>query len=253
MVGMVHLPSPACAEGALRQARSCNLDANDEESVAQAGAAADAVCNHTAASEACKAARAQWRGLADNYCSDEPCTLDISGIAVVKHRIAARTIEDFIEQASEASQSGNGEIGSFRWTLSAEAAGPGHRFVKLVAGGVMTLPERDPDIDAGADTQLIEEAVRMIAAHEARHRDRFVAVAKKACADISKSKGDTNDIFNRYFCYTGPGSNAAAQRQVDLTDGLTRVIIDAAGKKDLTTEGADYAAASYVTGGLCVQ
>jgi hypothetical protein len=243
----------AHAEGALRQAMSCKLDADDEEAVQQARDAAEAACSAAAASASCAWAQAQWRGLAHDYCSAMPCTLDVSRIAVVRNRIAARSIEEFIAEAGESSESGNGEIGSFRWTLNAGTAGPGHRFIRLVAGGVMTLPDMDPDVNAGADTPLIEKAVRMVAAHEARHRDRFIAVARKACAEISKRIGDTNDIFNRYFCMTGPGSNAAAQRQVDLADGITRVVVGADGRKDLSTEGADYAAASYVTGGLCTQ
>jgi hypothetical protein len=115
----------------------------------------------------------------------------------------------------------------------------------------MVLPQIAGDDAPAADRALIRRAMRMIAAHEARHRDAFLAVARQACADITSRVGDTNDIFRRYFCGTGPGSNAAAQRQVDLLDGITELVVRQDGTKELVSRGADYDARRYVTAGLC--
>jgi len=244
------LPAPADAEGALRPAPSCQLDAEDQQAVRQASEATAAACAD-AASPACLAAQAQQRQLVRGYCSADPCSLGIDAMPVTRNRIAARSIEDFLEGAAEASQSGWGEIGSFRWTVNSLSEGPGHRFTALNAGGAMVLPVIDGNEAPPADQALIYKAMRIIAAHEARHRDAFLAVARQACADISSRVGDTNDIFRKYFCATGPGSNAAAQRQVDLMDGLTKLVITQDGRKDIVTTGVSHAASSYITAGLC--
>jgi hypothetical protein len=250
LIAIAGLPARARAEGAVHLAPSCLLDAEDADAVRQAGDDMVAAC-HDGSSQACLDARTRHRETVQDYCSADPCSLGIGDIPVIRNRVAARSIEEFLTQAAETSQSGAGEIGSFRWLVSGRSAGPGHRFLALNAGGAMVLPQMVGNDAPPADLALIHRAMRMIAAHEARHRDAFLAVARQACADISARVGDTNDIFRRYFCETGPGSNAAAQRQVDLLDGVTELVIAQDGKKDLVSHGADYAAARYVTAGLC--
>jgi len=247
---LILIAAPALAEGALHRAPSCQLDSEDSDAVRQASEAAAAACRD-GATQACREAQAQQRQTVQGYCATDPCSLDISDMPVTRNRVAAHSIEDFLEEAAETSQSGAGEIGSFRWMVSGRSNGPGHRFIALNAGGAMVLPDIDGDDAPPADRTLIHKAMRMIAAHEARHRDTFLAVARQACADISSRAGDTNDIFRHYFCETGPGSNAAAQRQVDLLDGITELVVAQDGTKDVVSRGADHAASSYVTAGLC--
>jgi hypothetical protein len=245
-------PTSAFSEGGVRRQPPCQLDAEDAAIVQQARSAAAAACSGTDAAS-CEQAQAQLRQTISGFCSAEPCSLQISAMPVARNRVAAQSIEAFLEDASSTSMCPNGEIGSFRWSIGAQTSGPGHRFTTLVAGGTTMLPEYDGsgDADPNPDAPLILKAIRMITAHEARHRAAFLAVARQACADISSRVGDTKDIFQKYFCGTGPGSNAAAQRQVDLLDGITKLVVSADGKKDVVSHGADYDAGRYVTPGLC--
>jgi hypothetical protein len=243
---------PAFSEGAVHRTAPCQLDAEDAAAVQQARASAAAACSGGDA-ETCRDAQAELRQTISGFCSADPCTLQITAMPVAQNRVAAHSIDAFLEAASGTSMCPNGEIGSFRWSVGAQSSGPGHRFTTLVAGGTTMLPAVDSSEDAAADPDapLIRKAIRMITAHEARHRAAFLAVARQACADISNRVGDTKDIFRKYFCETGPGSNAAAQRQVDLLDGITKLVISEDGKKDVVSHGADYDASSYVTPGLC--
>jgi len=241
--------APAFAEGATRAAAPCHLDAEDAAAVQQARDAAAAACRGGDAS-ACEEAQTQLRQTIAGFCSADPCRLQITAMPVTANRVAAHSIDEFLEEAAGTSMCPNGEIGNFRWSVNAQSAGPGQRFTTLIASGATVLPAADSD-GASPDAPLIRKAIRMITAHEARHRAAFLAVARQACADISARVGDTKDIFRKYFCQTGPGSNAAAQRQVDLLDGITKLVVAADGTKDVVSQGADYDAGSYVMPGLC--
>jgi len=252
MVLFSSVSGPAFPEGAVHATPPCQLDAEDAAAVQQARNAAASACSGGDA-ESCQDAQAQLRETISGFCSADPCTLQITAMPVTQNRVAARSIDAFLQDASGTSMCPNGEIGSFRWSVDAQTSGPGHRFTTLVAGGATMLPALDSSADdaTNRDAPLIRKAIRMITAHEARHRAAFIAVARQACAEISSRVGDTKDIFRKYFCSTGPGSNAAAQRQVDLLDGITKLVVSADGKKDVVSHGADYDVSSYVTPGLC--
>ena len=201
---------------------------------------------------ACQMAQAQWRGTMQDLCSTDPCTLAMPGVQIIENRVTAESIEGFLEVAAEISQSGGGEIGSFRWMMQANpGGGTGNRLVKLTAQGLMTLPVEMPATIPADDLALIVKAMRMIRRHETRHRDAFYAVARTACAEMNRRTGDTNDILRKYFCETGPGSNAAEQQKVDLLDGTTKLVARADGKKDVESRGAYHDVGSYITEGLC--
>jgi len=240
---------PAFSEGAVHRTSPCQLDAEDQAAVQQARAAAAEACRGGDAS-ACQEAQTQLRQTISGFCSADPCSLQITAMPVTQNRVAAHSIDEFLEEASSTSMCPNGEIGNFRWSVDAQTSGPGHRFTTIVAGGTTMLPAYDEDA-ASPDAALIRKAIRMITAHEARHRAAFLAVARQACAEINSRVGDTKDIFRKYFCETGPGSNAAAQRQVDLLDGITKLVVASDGTKDVVSRGADYDAGSYVMSGLC--
>jgi hypothetical protein len=181
-------------------------------------------------------------------CGNDPCSPDLSQISTTTNDVAAQDIEDFLAQASSISASG--EIGSFRWAIGEHPVDATGQIIRLDAGGVMTLPALAPGVGQSADKPLILEAVQRIKAHEARHRDVFLAKAARACRDIMAGEAAT-DVIRHYFCETGPDSNAAAQRQVDLIDGMTSVVVADDGTRRLQSSGADHGVGSYITQGLC--
>jgi hypothetical protein len=181
-------------------------------------------------------------------CGGDPCSPDPSQITITTNSVAAQDIEDFLAQASSISASG--EIGSFRWAIGEQPMDASGHIIRMDAGGIMTLPALAPGAERTADKPLILEAVQRVKAHEARHRDVFLAMAERACRDIMAGEAAT-DVIRHYFCETGPDSNAAAQRQVDLVDGMTSVVVAANGTRRLQSSGADHGLGSYITQGLC--
>ncbi len=173
------------------------------------------------------------------------------GIQIIENRVTAESIEGFLQVAAEISESGGGEIGSFRWMMNAQGGRTGGRMVRLTAQGLMTIPVAMPASIPPTDAALIVKAMRIIRRHEMRHRDAFYAVARNACVEMNQRTGDTNDILRKYFCETGPGSNAAEQQRVDLIDGTTKLVVAADGTKDIQTRSAYHDVDSYVTAGLC--
>ena len=251
---VVFAPAAAFAGGGMPSDRACRLDTTDGAIVQQAAAAASVACRGGQGNDggsACQSAQSQWRGTVQGLCASDPCTLDMPGVQIIENRVTAESIEDFLQVASDISSSGGGEIGSFRWMMDAHSGGPGDRMVKLTAQGVLTLPVEMPSHLSPSDQALVMKAMRMIRRHESRHRDAFYAVARKACADMNRRTGDTNDILRMYFCETGPGSNAAEQQKVDLLDGETKLIVRADGSKDVEARGAFHDVNSYITVGLC--
>ena len=253
-MAVIVAPFSAFAGSGMQADRACRLDATDDAVVQQAAAAASAACSGSqtvGADSACQTAQSQWRGTFRELCVSDPCTLDMPGVQIIENRVTAESIEDFLQVASEISSGGGGEIGSFRWMMNANPGGIGGRLVKLTAQGTMTLPVEMPSNLPPADEALVLKAMRMIQRHETRHRDAFYAVARKACADMNRRTGDTDDILRAYFCGTGPGTNAAEQQKVDLLDGETKLVVRADGTKDVESRGTFHDVDSYVTVGFC--
>ena len=254
LVVFVFAPAAAFAGSGMQSNRACRLDSADTVVVQQAAAAASVACNGSVTAgdaAACQTAQAQWRGTVRDLCASDPCTLSMPSVEIIENRVTAESIEDFLQVAADISSTGGGEIGSFRWMVNANSGGYGGRLVRLTAQGTMTLPVEMPSNLPPADQALVFKAMRMIQRHETRHRDAFYAVARKACAAMSRRTGDTEDILRSYFCGTGPGTNAAEQQKVDLLDGETKLVAYTDGTKGVEARGTWHDVNSYITVGLC--